>query len=477
MIRNSNYEKTYLESIKGKNQVVIKEHRLLYIPVNLNIDTLMIQHPFYSGQKKLKREVLREWIIFFVAFFYRKTIQWNRVKIEATELKKIWDHYAEVTNWLQEVGVLYIQNHSEGNFPRTYSISVNFSGFRLTPLFIPHIIKKVDEHFTTDRPDERTSFLRPFFDDLTLESHRYNFLEDRRNDLVRKAFKRFRGDARQVWEEVERWRKTFTGKLYQNELDIKSKRFDFQPDDNTTRLYTTVTMMVSDQRAFLRYKGEPLWEADMSSAMPFLALGILRPEPYLDLDIEPLIYKHTQLHKHPDVKRHAWRLLEKIHAEGVDKYQELVCSGKLYDYLAERSGKPKAKIKSEMFWALFDKVDSKAPLKKILVEEFPDIMRLFDLLKVGFNRSRKEGRKWFEPTNGLCLILYRLESNLFIDRVARTYHDKHPEAPLFTVHDAILSTEEHIEAIRDLIGQQAEEMIGARPNVKLSPLEKNPLKT
>lgn len=474
MIRNRNYEKAYRDNIKGTNQVLIKDHRILGVPENLNIDTLLIEHPFYTRQKKLKREVLREWIIFFVAYFYRKSIFWQNVKIEANELKKIWDQYAEVTNWLQEVGVLHIQNHSEGNFPRTYRISVNYTGFRLTPLFNLHIIKKVDEYFTTDKPDERTSFLRPFLDDLTLVPPNYGFLNERRQNLVRDSFRKFRGDSSRVWRKEERWSRTITQKLLQTELDFKTRRFDFHPDENTSRLYTTVTMMVSDQRAFLRYKGEPLWEADMSSAMPFLALGILCPRPYMELDIEPLIYRHTQLHKHPEVKKETWRLLERIHTDGVHKYQELVCSGKLYDHLAERSGKPKDHIKREMFWALFDKVDSKAPLKKLLVEEFPDIMRFFDLLKVGFSKSRREGRKWYEPTNGLCLILYRLESNLFIDRVARTYHDKYPEAPLFTVHDAILSTEEHIEALRDLIGQLAEEMIGVRPNVKLSPLAKKP---
>jgi hypothetical protein len=84
-----------------------------------------------------------------------------------------------------------------------------------------------------------------------------------------------------------------------------------------------------------------------------------------------------------------------------------VASGQLYDLLMEKSKASRPEVKEQLFRAVFDKATNTSSLKKVLSELFPSVITLFDLLKTGFNKSRREGRRPGEPTNPLCMILYR----------------------------------------------------------------------
>ena len=311
------------------------------------------------------------------------------------------------------------------------------------------------------------SFLRSFFNDLTCDDDQLRYLAKRRREKMQELYRKHRGSLDNSI--LTRWQRDFKKRTQLSRTSINNGLIDFIPDPNTTRLYTTVSMMVSDQRAYLKYKGKLLWEADMSCAMPYLALGILLPYGYERLRMREMIESQTEILKHPKEHEELFGLLETIHESGIDKYRDLVCSGSLYDYLAQ--GQSRDQTKRDFFSAIFDKPDKESKSKKRLMEEFPDVIRVFDLLKTGFVKTRKEGRRPGEPTNGLCMILYRLESRLFIDQVAKMYHKYYPEAPIFTVHDAILSTEEHIYDIRRLIIEKAEEMIGIAPKVNVKKRE------
>jgi hypothetical protein len=149
-----------------------------------------------------------------------------------------------------------------------------------------------------------------------------------------------------------------------------------------------------------------------------------------------------------------------------DRYRYLVASGQLYDVLMEKSKVSRREVKDQLFRAFFDKASASTPLKKVLSELFPSVIALFDLLKTGFNKSRREGRRPGEPTNPLCMILYRLESSLFIDHIGRNFNKNYPEAPIFTVHDAIYTTSAFIQPLKDIMLEVTEGLYGIRPTLK-----------
>ena len=234
---------------------------------------------------------------------------------------------------------------------------------------------------------------------------------------------------------------------------IETGSYEFFRDPNTTRLFTTLTMMPKAVREHIRYSGEELVESDLNNCMPYLAIAFFLKAPYKLLSIEanleeknPVLYTD----QYSAEREELMALLKKYHSgdltDDIRLYIRLVASGKLYGYFQEKYpqiASDRATLKEMFFYGLFDKVDSKSRLNKALKEDFPNVMRVFDLVKTGFEKTNREGRTRDEQGNALCMILYRAESYMMIDRVARRFYDEHRTAPIFTVHDAILTTPNH----------------------------------
>ena len=89
------------------------------------------------------------------------------------------------------------------------------------------------------------------------------------------------------------------------------------------------------------------------------------------------------------------------------------------------------------------------------------------MIKADFTKTRREGRSESDPGNQLCEILYKVEAELFLNQIARGF-----EGPCFTIHDAILTTEPYVEAIRERILNVTYEIFGKLPTVKVKRLEK-----
>jgi hypothetical protein len=268
MIKGTGIEpKTYKDRLADSRIVKIEEHRTLFIPENLEIDELLRTNPFGTHRKKLHHQELREWILLFVAFFHRKSIQLRLAEVDSIKLKSIYDNYAEITSWLEHVRVLYIQNHSAGNRYRSYRVRSRYTGGQSVSIFMGKIIQKADELCARDVPDERTAYLRPFFSDLTIRNQGLD-LSYRKKEKNAEFMKRYRGNEVLAKSRLDSWWLTIRNRIALSRYSINSRRFDFIPDPNTTRLYTTVSMMVRKLRSLLEYKGEALHEVDMSCAMP-----------------------------------------------------------------------------------------------------------------------------------------------------------------------------------------------------------------
>jgi hypothetical protein len=133
-------------------------------------------------------------------------------------------------------------------------------------------------------------------------------------------------------------------------------------------------------------------------------------------------------------------------------FLELCQKGLLYEHLMECSGAAsRDDVKEQLFGILYGRIGMPSPLLKVMNGEFRHVMQVVRAAKqVDYRR--------------LPRLMQRLESSIIINGVAQRVMVELPQAPLFTIHDSILTTEEFCLPIVAIMRQQFAR-IGVSPTV------------
>jgi hypothetical protein len=124
------------------------------------------------------------------------------------------------------------------------------------------------------------------------------------------------------------------------------------------------------------------------------------------------------------------------------QFVRLCGEGHLYEELMERMELPFRKwVKQDFFEVLFGKNSLKSPLKEEFKELFPHVAEVI--------RSLKRHDYKFLP----CLM-QNIESNFVINTVCRRLMNEIPDAPVFTIHDSILTTNEFADEVQQIMSEE-----------------------
>jgi len=139
----------------------------------------------------------------------------------------------------------------------------------------------------------------------------------------------------------------------------------------------------------------------------------------------------------------------------------LVVNGELYEFLEGVFTKDlgetyssRQEIKSAVFQVLF--TDNRflgqeaAKPKRIFKKYFPDVYDIFAEIK------RRD--KTLLPR-----LLQSIESYLIIDVIAKRISMEHPDAPIFTIHDSVATTEEYVNDVERIMLEELTVAIGYAP--------------
>jgi len=227
---------------------------------------------------------------------------------------------------------------------------------------------------------------------------------------------------------------------YVNELSIEeynnskiaidkfnNKEFFLYSDEFGNRVHTNITNLKSILRKYLSYKGEKLVNVDIVNSQPLLLIPSLFPSIRCTFDI----------------------YFDDI---GMDllKYKQLVESGKLYDYMMERSGETDRAAFKEKFFreTLFGRKTS-----KLFCSLFPTIAA--ELMKI----KSKDYRN-------LARIMQRTESKLMITKICGRLMQDYPDVFIATIHDSILTTQDNVSNIQNVILEEFAEY-GLSPTIRI----------
>lgn len=289
---------------------------------------------------------------------------------------------------------------------------------------------------------------------------------------------------------------------------INQDWYTLSVDETAGRFHSNLTNLKSELRNALNYDGKLLVSIDLKNSQPFMSLALLNPEFYhssyrVEVTAEQINLilsgkANTQAQptkltlKQPDIPSYsltlqsinpdiASRILGKespttsstalitlvelnslTNSLDAVLYRRLVQDGTLYDYLekcmiADGMTKPKDRraLKGIVFQALFTAnsfySQPEAAPKRLFANAFPTIYKLFSLLKT---RDKTD----------LPVLLQTIESYLFIHVITKRIAREHPEIPIFTIHDSIVTTVGNEEYVQTIMTEELERAIGAAPS-------------
>ena len=205
------------------------------------------------------------------------------------------------------------------------------------------------------------------------------------------------------------------------------------PGPNVKRLFSPITSLSKDLRPFITYNGKRLWEADVSCALPTLFNMYLK-----DLN-------------NKDVKYYKWLTSEKN--EDCD----------LYEYLGDIwKNDNRDSVKKLTMVLFFGKESGIKHLRSEFSKKFPTVYQTMKQLK-------KDNHKF------LARSLMNLEREIMIDTAVKNMLTQDPKTMILTIHDGILTDEEHTMKAKKNIQDSIKDVIGFKPNVKIEPLSNNKL--
>jgi len=62
-------------------------------------------------------------------------------------------------------------------------------------------------------------------------------------------------------------------------------------------------------------------------------------------------------------------------------------------------------------------------------------------------------------------LLQSIESHLMINVIAKRIAEEYPNAPIYTIHDSITTTEEYVDAVEQIMKEELSKAIGHPPEI------------
>ena len=287
------------------------------------------------------------------------------------------------------------------------------------------------------------------------------------------------------------------------------------------RLNSNLTQLNRVLRPFLLYKGQQLVEIDITASQPYILSAVMKDEfltghegcfnlqsispdvfqkliktGFISSTSRDSIYSfgytsysgstmHTEFN--PEISSSAGRskktysfmwgsFFNEMEMDSIRSYQTAPFETDFYKFLVgkvnSRSGQKtldetvlRERIKKNMRFVLFDddpKHRNNGTYFKMFRELYPGVDKLiYDLLK-------EVGKTNFS------YLLQRAESYIVLDVISRDFHENYPEAPVFTIHDAICTYPDYIQPLVDIANKHFLNIIGAPVELKVKQWQSDP---
>ncbi len=454
--------------MKNQKPKTWKTKPVVFLPKKLDLIQLVSENIPFKEFKMEKAEYIIS-LIFEIPANNKNIDDKNGfVTINAKTLETIiWD-YKKYLDYFIQMGVLetdgyYINGEKSKSFRineaynsevipqirKTKKVGLNYIEFKGGKKKYGHLFKWFDERLTIE-VDEAVNYLQ----------------EEFANNM--------KGNDKNSNEAIARLNRSIV-----NVYKIHYGAYNVTIDNNIARLHSPLTNLRSDLRPFLRYDGKKLASIDIKNSQPYLSARILDIDFWSSathkngvtdvvnkVSIDQLgLNKESIRVKDIEVYIMIWKKNESQYSIELQTYLNLILTGGLYEffqpYLIQELGEEyhnRKLVKQQILMCLYsDNVyfkQPKAATKRIFERLFPNVYRLFSMIK---ERDKRH----------LSWILQRIESYAMLEIVTKKMAKDCPETPIFTIHDSILTTIGNEDYVDEFLTLELTKLIGHMPTLKV----------
>lgn len=387
---------------------------------------------------------------------YEKADGWVQVPAEYVK-RKVLSDYKKVADWLIRIGVIETDNYYDKGY-KSKCYRIKPSDLRKPVLIRPSkfpIRKKAKLWHTSRRAGvKKYPKLWEFLQGLEIDyEEAVASLAETEGNNVRSG--------------------------YVAAQKLQKKYYSFTVDKASGRLHTNLTYMPKAIRQFVTYKGQQLVEIDISNSQPFFANVLFRedfwqanndPEEALRASkfiadnsaLKHLLHTETASHRDSTIIMMHENLLG-LDITEVGGFREATCSGQFYEYFTkkyeEETGElisreeAKVAVLMTMYSGNSFLKQEEARPKRVFQAVFPTIYRLFETVKA-------------DQKNMLALLLQWVEKVMVLDVVAKRFTTEHPETPIFSIHDSLVTIVGKEDALHLIMDEECKRHLGLVPCLK-----------
>ena len=269
--------------------------------------------------------------------------------------------------------------------------------------------------------------------------------------------------------------------------DIETNQYWYKKSSTNWRYNSTITNNPKIFKKYLKYNNESLVQVDLKCSQVYLLSSILNYDFFKSNDqlsfhqimnsllndkfikdiksylFSPLMFAHFEKRKHKGINETEIR----DHHE-FQKFRDAPFQDDFYSHLFELEyGVPptnyqRKSIKKDIMYVLFQSNRKHRELVEgvRLLEKFYPYVNQF-ILKI----MERVGKRNFS------LLLQRVESYLILDCVVPEFHTRCPVAPIFTIHDCIITSEKYSLELTKVMFEVLYEKTGIKPGLSVEKLD------
>ena len=230
------------------------------------------------------------------------------------------------------------------------------------------------------------------------------------------------------------------------------------------RVHTNLTNLGRNLREFIRHDGRPLWMVDIANSQPLIMALTLRSEAKMPNDF--LSYRGKtppSSHQIPPTPPSTTSLpyvgtYWDTHQNVPNKFLELCLEGRFYEYLMPLTGYDRATVKERFFAVAYGKPwqAAKSKVGQVFAAEFPA-----EWAKIRAINAKDHG--------SLARHMQTVESYLCVWRTCGALMREFPSAPLYTLHDCLVTDHEHIDSFATRLRAEFRAVFGVEPKLAQKP--------
>lgn len=268
------------------------------------------------------------------------------------------------------------------------------------------------------------------------------------------------------------------GGLLRYQEYLKSGFFQVNHSYSNHRFTSILTSIPKVTRNFLQIGGSPLVEVDLGSSQPYLLAVILKGLDQSVISDNPLESdksitgstfsiseyiintSNDLLNKVYPFMLPAFSGLSPSQKESVRGYCSAPYDQDFYQWLVDQTGNKikREDVKNMFMYFLFDDNFNHRNHIEVIKEigvQFPGVNHFIGLMHNKFGKS------------DFAKFLQMIESHLLINLILRGFHEHYPHIPIFTIHDAILTTEEFAQLIQNHLEERLIELTSIQPRLNI----------